>query len=171
MLWFSVGAGSEALGAANGWSEPLYKAWYLTGAVFTAGWLGLGTAFLLGKTRFGYAFAFALFLAGLFTFLTQRSQQYPNAGSTPSTMPSRALSRVRTRPARRAAPRSRLSARSWSPGRRPASRAAATPIERSFPAAAHPPASMPVSAPGDLVGLDRIRAAAILLEGWLARAQ
>ena len=83
MLWFSLGAGSEALGAANGWSEPLYKTWYLTGAVLTAGWLGLGTAFLLGKTRFGYAFAFALFLAGLFTFLTQRSQQYPNAGSAP----------------------------------------------------------------------------------------
>ena len=83
MLWFSLGAGSEALGAANGWGEPLYKTWYLTGAVFTAGWLGLGTAFLLGKTRFGYAFASALFLAGLFTFLAQRSQQYANAGSAP----------------------------------------------------------------------------------------
>ena len=42
---------AEAIAAAIGWSEPLYRAWYLTGAVWTAGWLGLGTAFLLGRTR------------------------------------------------------------------------------------------------------------------------
>jgi hypothetical protein len=83
MLWFSIGAGCEAAGAIWGWSEPLYKTWYVTGAVATAAWLGLGTAFLLGKTRFGYAFAFSLFLAGLFTFLTQQRQQYPDAGSAP----------------------------------------------------------------------------------------
>ena len=46
--------------------------WYLTGAVWTAGWLGLGNAFLLGRTRFGFAFALCLFFAGLFTFLTAR---------------------------------------------------------------------------------------------------
>jgi hypothetical protein len=40
--------------------------------VWTAGWLGLGTAFLLGRTRFGFGFALCLFLAGLFTFLTAR---------------------------------------------------------------------------------------------------
>ena len=83
MLWFSIGAGCEAVGAIAGWSEPLYKTWYVTGAVCTAAWLGLGTAFLLGKTRFGYAFAFSLFLAGLFTYLTQQRQQYPDAGAAP----------------------------------------------------------------------------------------
>jgi hypothetical protein len=83
MLWFSIGAACEAIGASAGWSSPLYRTWYLTGAVWTAGWLGLGTAFLLGRTRFGYAFAFGLFLAGLFTFLTQQRQQYPDAGYAP----------------------------------------------------------------------------------------
>ena len=83
MLWFSIGAACEAIGAAAGWSTPIYKTWYLTGAVCTAGWLGLGTAFLLARTRFGFAFAFALFLAGLFTFLTQQRQQYPDAGIAP----------------------------------------------------------------------------------------
>ena len=63
----------EAIGGASGWNEALYRTWYLTGAVWTAGWLGLGTAFLLGRTRFGYSFALCLFLAGLFTFL--RPQQ------------------------------------------------------------------------------------------------
>src|SRR6185503_18235972 len=57
--------------------------WYLTGAVLTAGWLGLGTALLLAKTRFGYAIALSIFLAGLFTLLTQRRFNYEGAGSTP----------------------------------------------------------------------------------------
>ena len=71
MIFFGVASGCEAMAAASGWNEPLYRAWYLTGAVWTAGWLGLGTAFLLGRTRFGYTFAVCLFLAGLFTFLTE----------------------------------------------------------------------------------------------------
>lgn len=83
MLFFGIASGCEAVAAASGWSEPLYRTWYLTGAVWTAGWLGLGTAFLLGRTRFGYAFAFCLLLAGLFTFLTQRRYSYEGAGSSP----------------------------------------------------------------------------------------
>jgi len=83
MLFFGIASGCEALGAGSGWNEALYRTWYLTGAVWTAGWLGLGTAFLLGKTRFGYTFAVCLFLAGLFTFLTQAKEQYPGSGLAP----------------------------------------------------------------------------------------
>jgi len=83
MLFFGVASGCEAIGGGSGWNELLYRTWYLTGAVWTAGWLGLGTAFLLGKTRFGYTFAVCLFLAGLFTFLTQAKEQYPGSGSAP----------------------------------------------------------------------------------------
>ncbi len=83
MLFFGVASGCEALAAASGWNETLYRTWYLAGAVWTAGWLGLGTAFLLGRTRFGYTFAFLLFVAGLLTLLTQAKQQYPGAGSAP----------------------------------------------------------------------------------------
>src|SRR5262245_18160337 len=81
MLFFGIASGCEAIAAATGWNEPLYRVWYLTGAIWTAGWLGLGTAFLLGRTRFGYTFAVFLLLAGVFTLLTQRRYDYPGTGS------------------------------------------------------------------------------------------
>ena len=83
MLWYGLSAGTEFLGGFRGWSEPLYRAWYLMGAVWVAAWLGLGTVYLLRRTRFGYAFAFSLFLAGLFTFLAQQRYQYANSGVAP----------------------------------------------------------------------------------------
>jgi hypothetical protein len=83
MAFYGVAAGCEALAAAAGWSELLYRTWYLTGAVLTAGWLGLGTALLLAKTRFGYAVAISIFLAGVFTVLTQAKYHYEGAGNTP----------------------------------------------------------------------------------------
>src|SRR6187200_3771370 len=81
MLFYGIAAGCEALAGAGGWNEVLYRTWYLTGAVWTAGWLGLGTAFLLRRTRFGYSFALCLLLAGVFTLLTQRRYDYPDTGS------------------------------------------------------------------------------------------
>jgi hypothetical protein len=83
MLFYGVGAACEAIAATSGWNETLYRTWYLTGAVWTAGWLGLGTAFLLGRTRFGYSFALCLFLAGLFTFLLRNRPEYAGAGALP----------------------------------------------------------------------------------------
>lgn len=83
MAFYGIAAGCEAFAGVNGWNETLYRTWYLTGAVWTAGWLGLGTAFLLGRTRFGYTFAFCLLIAGVFTLLTQRRFDYPGAGSAP----------------------------------------------------------------------------------------
>ena len=81
MFFFAVGNACEALGAASGWSDTLYRTWYLTGAVSTAGWLGLGTALLLGKTRFGYAYGALIVLGGLLAFVISR--KYTDAGSLP----------------------------------------------------------------------------------------
>lgn len=83
MLWYGLSAGTEWIGGAFGWSEPLYKVWYLIGAIWVAAWLGLGTVYLLGRTRFGYAFAASLLLAGLFTYLTQQKYDYPESGIAP----------------------------------------------------------------------------------------
>jgi hypothetical protein len=81
MLWYGLSAGTEFLGGAFGWGDPLYRVWYLIGAIWVAAWLGLGTVMLLARTRFGYAFAVSVLLAGLFTFLTDAKYHYPDSGS------------------------------------------------------------------------------------------
>lgn len=83
LVWYGIAAGAELLGGATGWSEALYRMWYLTGAVWVAAWLGLGSVYLLARTRFGFAFAASLLLAGLFTYLTQQRYDYPAAGAAP----------------------------------------------------------------------------------------
>lgn len=83
LLWYGISAGTEFLGGWLGWSEPLYRTWYLIGAIYVAGWLGLGTVFLLSRTRFGFAFAFSVLLAGLFTYLSDVKYHYANSGAAP----------------------------------------------------------------------------------------
>jgi hypothetical protein len=83
MVCFGLGAGAEAIAAASGWTEPIYRVWYLTGAVWTAGWLGLGTAFLLARTRFGYTYAFLLLLSGVVALMIRNSPTYAGAGPLP----------------------------------------------------------------------------------------
>ena len=70
LLWYGISAGTEFVGSAFGWSEPLYRAWYLIGAFGVAAYLGLGTVYLLNRTRFGYFVAVSFALAGLFSYLT-----------------------------------------------------------------------------------------------------
>lgn len=79
MLFFAIASGCEAVGAAIGWSDPLYRTWYLTGAVFTAAWLGLGTAYLLGKTRYGYAYAVLVLMGGFIAFAARN--RYPDVAT------------------------------------------------------------------------------------------
>ena len=83
MLCYAVGSGAEAVAAATGWSEVLYRTWYLAGAVLTAAWLGLGTAFLLGRTRFGYTYAVLLLFSGLIALMIRNSPNYAGAGPLP----------------------------------------------------------------------------------------
>lgn len=81
MLWYGLSAGTEFLGGAFGWSEPLYKAWYLIGAIWVAGWLGLGTIMLLARTRFGFALVPVFLLLALIALGGARA--YTNVGVAP----------------------------------------------------------------------------------------
>ena len=46
LLWYALAAGSEAVGAASGWTPALYRTWYITGAICAAAYLGAGTVYL-----------------------------------------------------------------------------------------------------------------------------
>ena len=62
---------TEFVGGALGWSEPLYRAWYLTGAVWVAGgwaWDDVSPREDPVRLRRGIS----VVLAGLFTFLSWR---------------------------------------------------------------------------------------------------
>jgi len=69
LVFYGVAAGVDFLAAAWGWSEVLYRTWYLAGAFGGAAYLGLGTIFLLNRTRFGYFVAFLLAGSGLIALL------------------------------------------------------------------------------------------------------
>lgn len=65
LVLYGIGAGADALALLVGWNEALYRTWYLAGAFGVAAYLGLGTVFLLNRTRFGYFVAFSLAAGGL----------------------------------------------------------------------------------------------------------
>jgi hypothetical protein len=83
MVWYGISAGTEFWGGAFGWSEPLYRAWYLIGAFYVAAWLGLGTMYLLGKTRFGYGAAISILFAAPIMLASQARHQYTDTGVIP----------------------------------------------------------------------------------------
>lgn len=69
LLWYGISAGTEFIGGAFGWSEPLYRTWYLIGAFFVAAYLGAGTIYLLAKTRFGYFAGATILIGGVLSLL------------------------------------------------------------------------------------------------------
>jgi hypothetical protein len=79
LLFYGISAGTEFLGGAFGWNEPLYRTWYLIGAFYVASWLGMGTVYLLSKSRFGYFVAFTLLVGGLFGLAIRG--RYPDSGA------------------------------------------------------------------------------------------
>src|SRR5260370_17490145 len=77
LIWYGIAAGTEFLGSAFGWSEPLYRTWYLIGAFLVPAYLGAGTLYLLNKTRFGYFVAVSIALGGLFSL--PATSKYPGS--------------------------------------------------------------------------------------------
>lgn len=73
LLWYGISAGTEFAGGAFGWSEPLYRTWYLIGAFFVASYLGAGTIYLLAKSRFGYFAGVTVLVGGLLSLLFSRA--------------------------------------------------------------------------------------------------
>jgi len=66
LLWYFLGTGSEFIAGFSGWSDGLYRVWYLTGAIFVAAYLGMGTLYLLTPRRFANVVMALLVLGSLF---------------------------------------------------------------------------------------------------------
>lgn len=81
MTWYAIASGCEAIAGASGWNETLYKTWYTIG-IATPAWLGLGTAFLVSRTRFGYTYGLLLALSGILAFVARG--RYADAGNLPA---------------------------------------------------------------------------------------
>ena len=79
LIWYGIATGTEFLGSAFGWSEPLYRTWYLVGAFLVPSYLGAGTLYLLHKTRFGYFVAASIALGGLFSLAA--TAKYPGSAT------------------------------------------------------------------------------------------
>jgi hypothetical protein len=63
LVWYALAAGAEALGGALGWTTALYRAWYMTGAIGVAAYLGAGTLYLHREPGFGSLAVVCLMLA------------------------------------------------------------------------------------------------------------
>jgi len=81
LLWYGISAGTEFLGGAFGWNEVIYRVWYLIGAFFVAAYLGMGTIYLLAKTRFGYFAGVTVLIGGGLSLLFSRLDLYPGSGA------------------------------------------------------------------------------------------
>lgn len=79
MAFFAIASATEAVAASAGWSDGLVRVWYLSGGVLAAGWLGLGTVFLLARTRFGYGYALCVVAAGMITMAA--SSKFPDGAT------------------------------------------------------------------------------------------
>jgi hypothetical protein len=69
LAWYGIAAGCEFIGGAFGWSQPLYRTWYLVGAFFVAAYLGAGTIYLLRKSRFGYFAGVTVLVGGVLSLV------------------------------------------------------------------------------------------------------
>jgi hypothetical protein len=66
LLMFAVAAGALAAGAAIGWSGPVFRVFFLFGAIANVPFLALGTVYLLGGRRPGDIAAAAVTIATAF---------------------------------------------------------------------------------------------------------
>lgn len=66
LSFYALGTAMEAAFGLFGWSPWIFRAYYLSGAVLTAAWLGQGTIFLLGKRWLPTASLVVLSLATLY---------------------------------------------------------------------------------------------------------
>lgn len=65
LLLFAIGAGCQLMAELVGWSSPLYRLWYLTGAILMAAYLGQGTVYLQARRPLAHLIMAILLVASV----------------------------------------------------------------------------------------------------------
>src|SRR5210317_2016656 len=63
LIFYGIGGFCEFFFGTFGWNALVFRLWYLFGAILVAAWLGQGTVYLLGRTRWAHA-TMAILVAG-----------------------------------------------------------------------------------------------------------
>ncbi|OGO19222.1 MAG: hypothetical protein A2144_08770 [Chloroflexi bacterium RBG_16_50_9] len=66
LLMYSVGTGAEFWVEAWGLNQVVYRLWYLSGAIYAASFLGMGTLYLLVRRRIAHVIMAFLMLASIY---------------------------------------------------------------------------------------------------------
>ena len=66
---YGIGGLCEALFAAVGWNQVVFRLWYLFGAILVAAWLGQGTIYLLVKRKIAHFLMAILIIASIFSMV------------------------------------------------------------------------------------------------------
>lgn len=66
LLAYGISAGCEFIVGMQGWSDLVYRLWYLIGAIYVAAYLGMGTVYLLAPRKVAHIVMAVLVLASLY---------------------------------------------------------------------------------------------------------
>lgn len=89
LVWYAVSTGSQALGYLRGWDIATYRWWYLSGAFYTAAYLGMGSVYLVAPRQIAHVIMATLVLgSGMVAPLVLLGpvdvELLPAAGDTPT---------------------------------------------------------------------------------------
>src|SRR5688500_500166 len=65
LIFYALAAGADAIGNFAGWTEAIYRTWYICGAIAAAAWLGLGEVYLYRTGAFGELVALSVFAGAI----------------------------------------------------------------------------------------------------------
>jgi hypothetical protein len=89
LLCYAVSTAAQAIGQVHGWDSPTYRLWYLSGACYTAAFLGMGTIYLIAprwvaNCIFGGLLVGSLMVVPLVLLVPLDLAALPAAGAVPT---------------------------------------------------------------------------------------
>jgi hypothetical protein len=89
LFWYAASTAAQAFGSLHGWEANSYRWWYLSGAFYTAAFLGMGSIYLVAPRPTAHAIMVCLgigsvMVAPLVLLAPVDTSQLPSSGEPPS---------------------------------------------------------------------------------------